>query len=233
MNVSDLEILSEDLLEKTIALRKQIKEDSSGVMIFEKDLSDLINNAHLGYEIISKDYKVFSGKFSKPKKMYLLSYFYLIITTPGIYSPFTGEANINIYLPHIDLPSTICHEMAHQRGFAREDEANFISYLACKNHPNINFRYSGYLEALNQAMRQLYRYDKNIYYSIKNRYSQGMKNDLSIIDKFWKKYYGTSVQKTSNKIYDSYLKTNKQKDGIRSYGRVVDLLIAEFKANSN
>jgi len=57
----------------------------------------------------------------------------------GVYFPFTGEANVNISMPHTSIPFTACHEMAHQIGFAREDEANFIAYIACKNHPSPDF----------------------------------------------------------------------------------------------
>ena len=34
----------------------------------------------------------------------------------GFYFPFTGEANLNVDCPASFLPSTIVHEMAHQRG---------------------------------------------------------------------------------------------------------------------
>ena len=231
-SVYELENLCENLLEKTLELREQVNEDSTGVMIFEKNLSDIISNAHEGYAVLAKDYKVFSGKFSKPKKVYF-SNIMSIITISGIYSPFTGEANINTYPPDIFLPSTICHEMAHQRGFAREDEANFISYLVCKNHTDPQFQYSGYLEVLRYAMHQLYRYDKNKYNDLKKKYSQGMKNDLHAVYQFWRNYSGTIVAKTSEKMNDTYLKINRQKDGTHSYGRVVDLLIAEYRKNAN
>ena len=123
--------------------------------------------------------------------------------------------------------------MAHQRGFAREDEANFISYLACKNHPDISFQYSGYLDALRQVMDQLYRYDKSKYNDLKKKYSQGMTNDLHAVYQFWRNYSGSIVAKTTYKMNDTYLKLNRQKDGIHSYGRVVDLLIAEYRKNEN
>ena len=231
-SIYELESLCENLLEKTLEIREQVKEDSTGVMIFETNLSDIISSAHEGYAVLAKDYKVFSGKFSKPKKVYF-SNIMSIITIPGIYSPFTGEANINTYPPDIFLPSTICHEMAHQRGFAREDEANFISYLACKNHPDISFQYSGYLDALKHVMSQLYRYDKSKYNDLKKKYSQGMENDLHAVYQFWRNYSGTIVANTTDKMNDTYLKINRQKDGTHSYGRVVDLLIAEYRKNAN
>ena len=147
----------------------------------------------------------------------------------GIYSPFTGEANININPPRVLLPFTICHEMAHQRGFARENEANFISYLACIYHPDNNFQYAGYLRALDYSMFQLYKYDKVKYDAIKIKYTDEIKSDLHIVYKYREKYKGTVVQKTSHNINNNYLKANNQNDGVRSYGRVVNLLIADYK----
>ena len=47
----------------------------------------------------------------------------------GIFIPFTCEANVNATLPDWEIPFTACHELAHQRGFAREDEANYVGYL--------------------------------------------------------------------------------------------------------
>src|SRR5207248_11260701 len=66
----------------------------------------------------------------------------------GVYSPFTGEPNYNALQPDFDLPFAVAHEMAHQRGFAREDEANFIAFLVCTKASNAYVRYSGYLGAL-------------------------------------------------------------------------------------
>ena len=37
------------------------------------------------------------------------------------------------------------------------------------------------------------------------------------------------VQEIVDKVNDTYLKINNQEDGTRSYGRVVDLLLAEYK----
>ena len=228
-SVIELESLCKNLLEKTLMLRERVKEDSSGVMIFDGDLESMINQTPLGYKNLSEQHKIFLGKYSTPKKMYLLSYIMSLTTTSGIYSPITGEANINIYPPLIFAPMTICHEIAHQIGFAREDEASFIGYLACKYHPNINYQYSGYLSVLTQAMNQLYKYDKTKFYDLKKQYSAGMKNDLNSVRKYWQQYSGTYVEKISEKTYNAYLKSNNQKDGIQSYGRVVDLLIGELR----
>jgi hypothetical protein len=146
----------------------------------------------------------------------------------GVYFPFTGEANVNVSIPETSLPSTAAHEMAHQRGFSREDEANYISYLACTAHPDINYKYSGVLLALIHSMNALYEDDKPDFYKLSENYSDGVRHDIEELNKFWQKYEGP-VERTSDKINNAYLKANNQKDGVRSYGRMVDLLIAEHR----
>ena len=71
------------------------------------------------------------------------------------------------------------------------------------------------------------------YNDLKKEYSLGMKNDLHAVYQIWRNYSGTRVAKTSEKMNDTYLKINRQKDGTHSYGRVVDLLIAEYRKNTN
>jgi len=77
----------------------------------------------------------------------------------GVYFPFTGEANVNISMPILQFLSPLARN-GHQIGFAREDEANFIAYIACKNHPSPDFQYSGILSALINATNTLYRYNR-------------------------------------------------------------------------
>jgi hypothetical protein len=190
-----------------------------------------LSRASKGYENISPSYPVFSGRYGKPKGV-LTSLGLCYTGIAGIYMPFTGEANVNILVPDATLPSTICHEMAHQRGFAREDEANFIGYLACKYSNDADFQYSGYLLALIYSMNALYAYDEASYYELVKTYSPGLVRDLKYDSDFWKQFEGPA-EKAQERINDAYLKSNKQADGIYSYGRMVDLLLAEYKTSQH
>jgi predicted aminopeptidase len=142
----------------------------------------------------------------------------------GIYCPFTGEANINMDMPDSSIPFVICHEMAHQRGFAREDEANFIGYLASMENPDAEFKYSGSISALNYAMNALYDKNKEKFSALREKFSGEVNRDLKARNVYWKSYDGI-VNKISDAANDTYLKVNRQKDGNESYGRMVDLLI--------
>lgn len=226
-SVNELVEVCDNLIERGNTLRSKINVDSSGVMDLTYSNNKVFTNALRGYEKASYFYPELSGHYGKPKGV-ILSKGMSLCGISGMYFPFTCEANVNIEIPDSMLPCTTSHEMAHQRGFAREDEANFIAYVTCSLHPDIQFRYSGTLLALIHSMNTLYKYDKEEWLKLRSKYSQGIIKDLNYINEFWKSYEGP-VEKTSQKLNNAYLKSNYQEDGIHSYGRMVDLLIAEYR----
>lgn len=146
----------------------------------------------------------------------------------GIYSPFTIEANYNREMPYYNIPHTICHELSHLKGFMREDEANFIGYLACIGSESPDFRYSGYLTGWVYAGNALAKVDLEAYYELHSRLAPEAARDLAWNNQFWDQYDG-KVAEASTKLNDRYLKANSQEDGVRSYGRMVDLMLAYYE----
>lgn len=224
--IIELESLCNHLIYKTNVLRNEIELDKNN-RFFESNYKDIINDAYKGYEAAKSIYPDLGGSYGNPKSvLFSRAMSYMGIT--GIYFPFTGEANVNIDTPRISLPSTTTHEMAHQRGFAREDEANYIAYITCKLHPDLGFQYSGYILALTHSMNALYGSDKEKYIELNRKLSKNVKEDLTRINKYWERYEGP-IERASTKMNNAYLKSNNQKDGVKSYGRMVDLLIAEYR----
>ncbi|MBF7097788.1 DUF3810 domain-containing protein [Alkalibacter mobilis] len=223
-DVDDLYELCLDLTEKASLLRKNLDEDSLGSFELTSGIDDMFARTQSGFDLISSAYPQLSGDFGTPKKVFLSRY-WSYTGTSGMYFPLTGEANINTNIPDYMLPSTTVHEMAHQRGFAREDEANFISYLVCKSHPDVDFQYSGTMLALGYSMSQLNYYSPEKWQVVRSKYSEGMNRDIDSYVEYRNKYNG-KVWEFSNKTNNSYLVLNRQSDGIRSYGRMVDLLLA-------
>lgn len=229
-SVKELEGLCQALIERANALRASVSTDSEGSMDIPGSSRDILNDCYKGYEVIAHRYPALAGSYGNPKPI-LLSELMNYTGICGIYFPFTGEANVNVSIPESSLPSTASHEMAHQRGFSREDEANYISYLACTAHPDVNFKYSGILLALANSMNALHQSDQTLYLKLSKNYSKGVLHDLKELNEFWEQYEGP-VERTSNRINNTYLKANNQKDGVKSYGRMVDLLIAEHRQAS-
>ncbi len=226
-STEDLVNLCTNLIVDVNRLEKKQNKNSTGVTLIKGDFKDIANRAHLGYEVISEENSFLSGKYGVPKGI-ILSEKMCYTGITGIYIPFTGEANVNTFIPDFMIPATTVHEMAHQRGIAREDEANFCAYLACVNHPDEDFQYSGTILALIYSLNSLKRYDTEAYSKVILQLSDGVKGDLKYLNEFWDNYEG-KVEEISDKVNDTYLKSNGQKDGVKSYGQMVDLLLGYKK----
>ena len=147
----------------------------------------------------------------------------------GFYFPFTGEANINIDPPPCLIPATMAHEMAHQRGVASEQEANFVAVLACLESGDPLYVYSGWLFGYVHLCNALYKADADRYFALAATLPESVKADLWANNEYWARFE-TKAAKVSEKVYDTMLKSYGQELGVRSYGAVVDLLIAWYQA---
>ena len=205
--------------------REGLPEDGTGVARLPDGRSGALRRAPSGYYEAAGIASVVSGA-SAPAKPVLLSTAMSYLGITGIFSPFTGEANVNMTLPEPDLPFAACHELAHAHGFAREDEANYVGYLACSRHRDADFRYSGLLAAGIYAMNALARVDRNGHARLDAGRSPGVKRDLAALVAWAERYRGPA-ERVSQAVNNAYLKSQGQKEGVRSYGRMVDLLIAE------
>jgi hypothetical protein len=229
-NSSEKELynLCEDLIKRANNLRAKVIEGSNGVMTIKGGFNNVFKREQMGFDAASKIYPELGGSYGPPKRI-LLSEPMSYTGITGIYIPYTGEANVNINETDFMLPCTAAHEMAHQRGFAREDEANYIAYVVCSMHPDVDFQYSGTMLALIYSMNALADANYNDFKELESKYSPGVLRDLNNDSKHWEKYKG-NTEKLTNKVNNAYLKSNGQQDGIASYGRMVDLLLAEYRS---
>ena len=145
----------------------------------------------------------------------------------GVYTFFTGEANLNVYFPDYTLPYTAAHELAHQRGIAREDEANFVAFLACQASDEAYIRYSGYLNLYEYVAGELYAADPELYRQVNATLSPSVRGELSAFSRFFDQFRDSAVGEVSGAINDTFL-TIHGTEGVRSYGMVVDLAVAYF-----
>ncbi|MGV8981745.1 DUF3810 domain-containing protein [Clostridium sp.] len=228
-NSSSAEVadLCKMLINNSNTLRVKLKENQYGIMELPYNKKYMLETAHLGYDNASLKYSKLSGNYGTPKSI-LLSIPMCYTGITGFYFPFTNEANINMAEPDSFLPFTTAHEMAHQRGFAKEDEANFIAYIACINHPDLNFKYSGTLSALSYSFNALRKNDSQKFKELILTCSTGVLNDLNYNQRFWEGYSGP-IDAMGDKINDTYLKAQNQESGTKSYGAMVDLLLAEYR----
>ncbi|MFV0247387.1 MAG: DUF3810 domain-containing protein [Tenacibaculum sp.] len=180
-----------------------------------------------GFTDLAKEYPQLAYSTSSIKNS-ALSLFQSYSGTSGYLNPISGEAQVNYQIPKNSFPVTTCHEIAHQIGWAAENDANFIGFLASIYHANAYFRYAGYRMAFQYCISQLQKRDAILAKQIKRKVNKGIFKDFNNSYLHWKKYENP-MEPYFKKAYHSYLKANKQKKGIDSYDYVVDLLIAYFK----
>ncbi len=180
----------------------------------------------LAMEKLGEEFPVLGGYYPRPKGL-LISRILSVQQLCGIYSPFTIEASFNTEMPDYNIPHTMCHELSHLKGFMREDEANFLGYLACTGSNARAFRYSGYLMGWVYAGNELAKQDPELYREYTSLLCDEARADLASNNAFWDSFEG-KVSEVSNEMNDRYLKANGREDGVKSYGRAVDLMLAWY-----
>ena len=146
----------------------------------------------------------------------------------GYYNPFTGEAQVNTEVPPFLQPYIATHEMAHQLGYARENEANFAGYLAAVNSDDTLFHYSAYFDLFIYANREVYFFDSLSSRNALELLVPGVKNDIIELRQF-NQEHRSFFEPAITWLYGNYLKMNQQPSGMRSYNDVVGMLIAYYK----
>lgn len=192
----------------------------------QKDIYKLASN---GYKKLAITYPQLTYKTPSIKSS-LVSLFQSYNGTAGYINPITGEAQVNDMIPITGYPSTTCHEMAHQIGWAAENDANFVGFLAAIANDDLYFKYSGYRMAYNYCIGQIFKRDKKLAKEIKKTVNKGIYKDYLNSYLHWKQFKNP-IEPYFKKGYNSYLKANNQSKGIKSYSYVVDLLIAYFDLN--
>ena len=147
------------------------------------------------------------------------------LQTSGFYFPWTAEANFNAGNPQVSLPHVVAHEMSHQRGFAREDEANFVGYLVAASAPEPYPRYSAYVFAQRQLLSALARYDRDRAAELAGQRLPGVQRDIDAAREYWAQFEGRT-SRAARSMNNAYLHSQRVPGGILSYQRSVELLIA-------
>lgn len=223
-SAKDLASASIWLAKRATEARSEVQEDANGVMRLSAGVGGTLKTAGLAYKLTAETYPLLEGALIRPKGV-VLSRLWSYTGITGMYFPFFVEANINIDVPQVSLTDTVLHEIAHTRGFAREDEAGFMAFLTGIYHPSADFRYGAYLEAFLSLSGQLYTYDTDAWAAAWAGISDGIRRDLNARSVYWKQFEGP-VQKVSEQVNNAYLEANLQKDGVYSYGRKADLILS-------
>jgi hypothetical protein len=220
-----------DLYELTSALQQRLnfyapRVDSLKRLQLNNDYI-LFSEGIAAYKIASRRYPFLA--YRQPSiKPSMFTYIGRYFGYTGYYNPFTGEAQLKTDVPAFTKPFIICHEMGHQLGYARENEANFSSYLAGRVSDNMEFRYSVYYDMYSYAMHDLLVYNPLCFIELKKSEHPQVKRD----NRTYRDYLlrtQNAVEPVMSLAYDRYLKMNNQPGGRETYNEVVDWLIAYMK----
>ncbi len=222
--VAELAALTEDFTERVNALAGSVPRGEDGTMQLSAD--EIIDRAEGLYAQAEKEFPCLAGPELRAKKL-RFSRAMSALGYTGVYIPFTGEANVNADFPAAYLPDTVAHELAHQRGAASENEANFAAIVACLTCGDDVYAYSGALSAWSHLGNALYKYDRDAYFALYLALDPRVQADILASNAYWEQFE-SPVSEVSEAVYDSFLKGYGESDGVKSYGEVVGLLLAYY-----
>lgn len=229
----DLLVLTQKLIDKSNALHEQLApNDSSAVVVQTRDeegeyhafaKADLFKTTLNGYANLRTQFPKLDYP-PKSIKTSLLSYPLSIMGYSGYLNPITNEAQVNGLVPSHRWPVISCHEQAHQLGFAKENEANFIAVLATINNEDSYFQYSGSIFALRYCLSDLYRRDKEKGQALRAQIRPGILENYALSRAFWDEM-DNPLEPFFKYFYTGYLKANNQPEGLKTYSYMVALLV--------
>ena len=227
----------ERMIAETNALAECVARDENGYFVLTDDLQSGAKSAMLE---LSETFPQFSGYYPDAKAIHF-SYVMSHQSILGIYYPFTMEANYNRDICPINLPSTVCHELTHLKGNILEDEANFLAFLACISSESADFRYSGYIQAMEYMMDLAWELDPEGTLAGQLSGQAWMDMYKFVPEGYWEEEEHQLpdaipeevVEEVSAAVLDTSLKVNGVKDGDLSYGRMVDLILDYYIQDAN
>ncbi|RNC86814.1 MAG: DUF3810 domain-containing protein [Winogradskyella sp.] len=189
--------------------------------------SEVFKKVKLSYDKLSETYSHLEYKPQSLKQsLYSIPLTYMGFS--GYLNPFTNEAQVDGLIPIYKFPTTSCHEVAHQLGYAAENEANFIGAIAAITNDDSYFKYSGYTFVLRYCLADIYRRDDKQYESLLKDINKGILKNYQEVQDFWKDYKNP-IEPFFEKTFDTFLKANNQSAGIKSYSYVVALMVNYYK----
>ncbi|MBQ2989103.1 MAG: DUF3810 domain-containing protein [Clostridia bacterium] len=226
------DLAPEQLYDTAILLIDAIREDIPDVYYPEGSYSEMrfsysemnrkLNEA---YQAFCERYPSFQHLYTNTKPV-MLSEPWTYTHISGMYTFFTGEANVNTNYPDFIMISSAAHEMAHQRGIGKEDEANFVAFLVCSLSDDPYIRYSGYADVLNELMGKLSSADAELHRKAYEYMPQELRNEYTAYSVFFDKYRENVAATVSTTVNNAYITSHNQPQGVKSYGLVVDLVAA-------
>ncbi|MBQ8311267.1 MAG: DUF3810 domain-containing protein [Clostridia bacterium] len=231
VSADELYTTAEILAEEVKRAEQEILFLESGESVMPYSYAEMNDKLLIAYERLCEKYS-FIDSFSSSVKPVMLSEPMSYTHITGVYTFFTGEANINVNFPDYTIPYTAAHELAHQRGIAREDEANFVAFLVCAESDDLYIRYSGYLNTYEYVVSALASANRELYKKTYSALPATVRAEEAAYSKFFQKYKENVAASVSQTVNNSYLQSQGATAGTKSYNMVVDLAVAFYRAST-
>ena len=234
LGIERSDVSAEELYETAVILAENVNSEAARVAFIEGGFSvmpysyDDMNDKLIDAYDAACDKYTFIQRLDSRIKPVMLSELMSYTHITGVYSFFTGEANINVAFPDYTIPYTAAHELAHQRGIAREDEANFMAFLVCMESKDAYIRYSAYLNLYEYVSAALYSADPQLYREADAKLSREVKYEMNAYSEFYEKYRDSVAADVSETVNNTFL-VIQGTEGTKSYGMVVDLAVSYYK----
>lgn len=206
---------------------EMVERDGNGLFMVSREL--VFEESSTLYEPVSQILPISNDPAVRCKGVSrVLSYGMSATGFTGFFCPYTGESNVNTHMPDLMLPATIAHELAHQRGVAREDYANFVGILASLESEKPEYCYSGAVMGYIYLGNALYSADYKSWETLYDTISPAVRADLQAHNAYWRQFDG-KAEDVSEKLYEKLLETCGEDRGMASYGACVDLLVQWYR----
>ena len=229
VSANELAMTAEWLIDEVNSLIDEVEFEEKSSSIMPYSIKEMNNKLISAYNEISEQY-TFIPSFKSRIKPIMLSKPMTYTHISGVYTFFTGEANLNTNGLDYSLVFTTAHEFAHQRGIAREDEANFVAFLVCAASDEPYIKYCAYMNLCEYVLNALYSADSSLWESTYKKLDNRAIYEMIAYNKHYEKYRDNVVGEISGAINDAYLQANGTQGSV-SYGLVVDLAVAYFHKN--
>ena len=234
LGLDQKEVSAEELYQTALILAEKVNEEhantvygADGFSVMPYSLSDMNDKLLDAYDGFCAEH-AFIDHYDTRLKPVMLSELMNYTHITGVYSYFTGEANIDVAFPDYTIPYTAAHELAHQRGIAREDEANMVAFLVCMQSDDAYIRYCAYLNMYEYVANALYRANPDLYSQVRATLNADVRSEMVAYSAFFSKYQNSTASSVSGAVNDTFLKFQGT-EGTASYGMVVDLTVAYYK----
>lgn len=225
VSVEQLERVTRCFAELANEYSGQVSRDENGVCNADRNI--ILEKSAPVFKNAEKKFPCLSGDAVRAKG-FLFSKALSYLDFTGFFFPFTGEANVNTDFPPALFAATVAHELSHQRGVAKEQEANFVAVLASLEYGDADYVYSAALLAYTNLANALYTVDNTAWREIHAELDDRILADLENDRAYWQGFE-TPVQTVSNTVYEGFLQSYDQNLGLKSYGACVDLLVNYYE----